>query len=76
MVRVVSFPQNTAVDARVKGLDPSVEHFRKSRMLRNLFNLHPFFFQELVSSSRRQDFDAERLKSLGKFDDPLFIVYA
>ena len=66
--------QQTAMDARMQGLDPSIHHFRKTGVVGNITYRNLGLFQVATRTTRTEDFDSLRYQDLHKFNEPRFIT--
>ena len=76
MLGDVSAGENPAVDLRVQGLDPPVEHLGESGGVRHIDHPYPRLAEELRGASGRKDLDAERGKGLSELADAGLVVNA
>ena len=73
MFRIVPDSQNAAMNLRVQCLDTSIHHFRETCHLRYRNNRNAGCCDSLQSTSGRNDFYAQFMKSLCKFHNTRFI---
>ncbi len=73
MGRIVAQAEQAAVDLRVQGLDPAVEHFRIAGVLGDIFHLEPGLAHHAGGAAGGEDFDAEVAQVLGEIDDAGFV---
>jgi len=73
---IVPEGEQTAVDLRMQGLQPSIHHLRKTGVVRYVSDRNAVFSQLCRGSARGEDLHAVRLKPLGEFDDPFLVGYA
>ena len=76
MGRHVATGQNTAVDPRMKGLDPSIENFRKAGEFANRFDLKAVLVQRRLGPAGGQQFDPMANQRRGQLAQARFVRYA
>ncbi len=76
VVRAVRPSEQAAMDARVQGLQASVEHLREAGVGRDLHDRDPRVLQECRRAAGRKDLHARLMERAGKIDDAGLIRHA
>ena len=59
----------------MKGLDPAVQHFGKTRIFGNIGHLQTAFPEDARGAARGEDLNSQGRKLPREFKDPFFIGY-
>ena len=76
MRRQIAARQNAAVNFRMECFDPTVEHFRKARVVRNLGHGDAAVAQEFRRAASRQQLNAGSGETSRKLDESRLVGHA